>query len=66
MGTNRDHQELFVKAERVMSDLQISKPLAYRFIREWNEELRAMGYTVINGRVPLAYYEEKIYGMSKE
>lgn len=57
---------MYVFVDEVMQDLQISKPLAYRFIREWNEELREKNYIVISGRVPRAFYEKKIYGMTKE
>ena len=46
--------------------LQISRPFAYRMIAGWNEELKEQGYTTICGRIPKAYYEKKIYGMTKE
>ena len=29
-------------------------------------DLIAMGYTTISGRIPRAFYEKKIYGMSVE
>ncbi len=57
---------MYVYVDEVMQDLQISKPLAYRFIREWNEELRKQDYVAISGRVPRAFYKQKIYGMTKE
>ena len=59
-------QELFIRVDKVMTDLQISRPLAYRLIKEWNSELSAMGYTTISGRIPRSFYEKKIYGMSVE
>ena len=59
-------EELFVRVETVMTDLQISRPFAYRIIAGWNEELKDQGYTTICGRIPKAYYEKKIYGMTKE
>ena len=58
--------QLYVRVETVMQDLQISKPFAYRMIAGWNEELKEQGYTTICGRIPKAYYEKKIYGMAKE
>ena len=58
-------EQLFVRVETVMHDLQISTPFAYRMIAGWNEELKAQGYTIC-GRIPKAYYEKKIYGMTKE
>lgn len=59
-------EQLFVRVETVMHDLQISRPFAYRMIAGWNEELKEQGYTPICGRIPKAYYEKKIYGMTKE
>ncbi len=58
--------QLYVRVDTVMHDLQISKPFAYRMIAGWNEELKEQGYTTICGRIPKAYYEKKIYGMAKE
>lgn len=52
--------------DTVMTDLGISKPLAYQLIKTWNAELSELGYTVIGGRVPRAFYEKKIYGMSND
>ena len=59
-------EQLFIRVETVMTDLQISRPFAYRMIASWNEELKEQGYTTICGRIPKAYYEKKIYGMTKE
>ena len=33
-------EQLFVRVETVMHDLQISRPFAYRMIAGWNEELK--------------------------
>lgn len=38
-------EQLFVRVETVMHDLQISRPFAYRMIAGWNEELKEQGYT---------------------
>ena len=35
-------------------------------IAQWNEELRAKGYTTVGGRVSRRYYQEKIYGAGEE
>ena len=64
--TKTKNDQLFVRVETVMHDLQISRPFAYRIIAGWNEELKDQGYTTICGRIPKAYYEKKIYGMTKE
>ena len=41
----------FLRAEDVAEILSISKPYAYKIIRELNEELKAKGYRTITGRI---------------
>ena len=64
------------KGERIMSELKnymmdaddvakalsVSKGQAYKTIRILNEELKAQGYFVVQGKVPKAYWETKFYG----
>jgi hypothetical protein len=57
---------LFVTAGEVVQDLGVSKPFAYKLVRQMNEELEAKGFITIAGRVSRKYYEEKFYGMSQE
>ena len=52
----------FLKAEDVSAILEISIPMAYKIIRRLNDELRAMGYLTISGRVSRAFFETKFYG----
>ncbi len=52
----------FLKAEDVSAILEISIPMAYKIIRQLNDELRAMGYLTISGRVSRAFFETKFYG----
>ena len=56
-------QELFVRAEEVASELGISKPYAYKLLREMNEEFKQKGFITIPGRVSRRYFEEKFYGL---
>lgn len=56
---------VFVKAEEVAKELGISKALAYRMIRNWNEELKRKGFTTVQGRVSRKYYQERVYGLSE-
>lgn len=56
-------QELFVRAEEVANKLGISKPYAYKLLREMNEELKQKGFITIPGRVSRRYFEEKFYGL---
>ena len=56
-------QELFVRAEEVASELGISKPYAYKLVREMNEDLKQKGFITIPGRVSRRYFEEIFYGL---
>lgn len=56
-------KELFVRAEEVAGALGISKPYAYKLVREMNEELKQKGFLTIPGRVSRRYFEEKFYGL---
>jgi hypothetical protein len=54
----------FYKAEDLAERLKISLPKAYQIIREWNEELASKGYYVMTARIPVKFYEDKVYGLS--
>lgn len=56
-------KELFIKVEEIAKDLGVSKPYAYKLVREMNEELKDKGFMTIAGRVSSQYYEEKFYGL---
>ena len=56
---------VFIRAEELAQELEISKAKAYKMIRQWNEELRAKGYATVNGRVSRQYYKEHMYGMTE-
>lgn len=56
---------LFVTAGEIAKELGISKPFAYKLVRQMNEELEAKGFLTIAGRVIRKYYEEKFYGIAK-
>lgn len=47
----------------VMTVLEVSESKAYGIIREMNDELKTKGFFTIPGKVPTAYFEEKIYGI---
>jgi len=56
----------FLRAEDVAEILSISKPYAYKIIRELNEELKAKGYRTITGRINTRFFFEKTYyGMNE-
>ncbi len=52
----------FYNADEVATIMGISKSFAYKFIRQANEELIAMGKYVVNGKVNKEYFDSKIYG----
>lgn len=56
---------LFVTAGEIAEELGISKPFAYKLVRQMNEDLEAKGFLTIAGRVSRKYYEEKFYGITK-
>ena len=59
-------KNLFIKVDEMVKELQISRPYAYKLMREMNEELEKKGYMTISGRVSRQYFEEKFYGMKRE
>ena len=55
--------KFLMTAEEVAEELGISMAYAYRIIKEMNEELKAKGFHVINGKVSRLYFHENFYGM---
>ena len=49
----------FICAEEVAQELSVSKPYAYKLIRQLNEELKAKGFITISGRVNRQYFYGK-------
>ena len=56
----------FIRAEEVAAELDVSKPYAYKLIRQLNEELKAKGFLPIAGRVNRQYFNERIYGTERK
>ena len=55
----------FIRAEDVAQELNVSKPYAYKLIRQLNEELKVKGFITIAGRVNRQYFYERLYGAGK-
>ncbi|MCD8002683.1 MAG: DNA-binding protein [Clostridia bacterium] len=54
---------IFMTAEEVANDLNISKSFAYKIIQQLNSELKEKGYLTISGRVNRQYLLERVcYG----
>lgn len=51
----------FLTASDVAEFMGISVPMAYKVIRQLNDELKAQGYITISGKVSRIYFEKKIY-----
>ena len=56
----------FIRAEEVAAELDVSKPYAYKLIRQMNEELAKTGCITISGRIDRKFFHEKFYGTRTE
>lgn len=56
--------EIYITATEMAEMLGISKPYAYKFIKQMNEELGVKGFITIPGKVTIKYFEEKFYAMT--
>ena len=59
--TKEDHttSKTFITVAEVAEILSISKSYAYKIVHRLNEELKAMGYLTIAGRINRNYFLEK-------
>lgn len=53
-------------AQECAEALGISKPHAYKLIKQMNDELAKKGYIVISGKIPTAYFEERFYSRKEK
>ena len=56
----------FIRADEVADELGVSKPYAYKLIRQLNGELKDKGFITIAGRVNRQYFNERLYGAGKD
>lgn len=56
-------ENIFISAKEVAKILEVSKPYAYKLIKQMNSELKDKGFITIAGKVSRRYFEEKFYGM---
>ena len=57
------NKNIFITAQELAEMLGISKPYAYKLIKQMNSKLRDKGFITISGKVSRRYFEEKFYGM---
>ncbi|MDF9824499.1 hypothetical protein M2475_000850 [Breznakia sp. PF5-3] len=58
-------KHVFMNDDKVSQYLNISKPFAYKIIKQLNKELEARGYIVIAGKINKKFFEERMYGTNE-
>lgn len=53
--------QMFMRADEVAEVLGVSKPYAYKLIREMNEELKKTSCITISGRIDRKFFNKKFY-----
>ncbi len=54
-------EKRFLTANDVAEFMGVSVPMAYKIIRQLNDELKKHGYITVAGKISRIYFEEKIY-----
>ncbi len=55
-----DGRRYMMDAREVSAALGVTMGMAYKLIRQWNEELKAMGKLTIRGKINRKYFEMKL------
>ena len=55
-------EKRFLTADDVSEYMEISKSMAYRIIKQLNDELKKAGYITIAGKGSRIYFLERTYG----
>lgn len=53
-------------AKDISEILGVSESKSYSYIRQMNEELKEKGYIICRGRVPVAYFKERFFGVNDD
>lgn len=59
-------EKMFMRVDEVSESLEVSKPYAYKLIRQLNEELKKKGCITISGRIDRKYFYEKFYSAQSD
>lgn len=59
-------ETLFVRANDIAEELDVSNACAYKIIRNLNNELKEKGFVTVQGRLSRQYFEERVYGTHRE
>lgn len=54
----------FMTVNEVMENLNVSKPYAYKLMRDLNEELKIKEFITVAGRISRKYFSERFYGLN--
>lgn len=54
-------EKRFMNVDDVCEELQCSKSLAYKVMRQLNDELKVKGFVVLSGKINTRYFKERIY-----
>lgn len=52
--------KIFLTAQDVADALGVSKSYAYKLVRQLNDEMEALGYITVRGRVDANYFRKKV------
>lgn len=55
--------KIYYSAKDISNMLDVSVSKAYGLIKIMNQELEKEGYLVISGKVPIAYFNKRWYGL---
>ena len=53
-------------ANELAEVLGISVSKSYEYIRQMNEELKQKGFLTVRGKIPVAYFQERFFGMQSD
>lgn len=53
--------KLFLNVNDVCDYMSVSKPKAYKIIKQLNDELKSKGYLVVAGKISKSYFESKLF-----
>ena len=55
-------ENAYVRVKDVAKEMDISEGMAYKIIRQLNNELKGQGFVTVQGRLSRQYFEERVYG----
>lgn len=56
----------YITAREISEIMGTSQGQAYKFIRQMNQELKEQGFLIVAGKVPIAYFKTKCFGVEFE